>query len=35
MKDNKEKWCLDKLSLKGNLPLDLIEVREVKQDAED
>ena len=35
MKNNKEKWCFDKLTLNGNLPLDLIEVREVEQDAED
>ena len=25
----KEKWCLDKLTLNGNLPLDIIEVAEV------
>ena len=35
MKNNKEKWCFDKLTLNGNLPLDLIEVREVEQDAEE
>merc|ERR1712030_308154 len=35
LKNNKEKWCLEKLTLNGNLPLDLIEVREVEQDAED
>merc|ERR1712105_584030 len=35
MKDNKEKWCLEKLTLNGNLPLDVIEVMEVEQDAED
>merc|ERR1711872_1070391 len=28
-KDEKEKWCLDKLTLNGNLPLDVIEVVEV------
>ena len=25
----REKWCLDKLTLNGNLPLDIIEVAEV------
>lgn len=30
----KEKWCLDKLTLNGNLPLDIIEVKEVKEVAE-
>ena len=35
MKDNKENWCLDKLTLNGNVLLDLIEVREVEQDAEE
>ena len=25
----KEKWCLDKLTLSGNLPLDIIEVAEL------
>jgi hypothetical protein len=25
----KEKWCLDKLTLNGNLPLDILEVAEV------
>ena len=29
LKDKKEKWCLDKLTLNGNLPLDIIEVVEV------
>ena len=29
LKDNKENWCLDKLNLNGNLPLDIIEVVEV------
>ena len=28
-KSKKEKWCLDKLTLNGNLPLDIIEVAEV------
>ena len=28
LKKNKEKWCLDKLTLNGNLPLDIIEVVE-------
>ena len=27
----KEKWCLDKLTLNGNLPLDIIEVKEVAE----
>ena len=27
--NEKEKWCLDKLTLNGNLPLDIIEVTEV------
>jgi len=27
----KEKWCLDKLTLNGNLPLDIIEVAEVSK----
>ena len=35
LKKNKEKWCLEKLTLNGNLPLDVIEVMEVEQDAED
>ena len=25
-----EKWCLDKLTLNGNLPLDIIEVTEIE-----
>ena len=29
LKKKKEKWCLDKLTLNGNLPLDIIEVVEV------
>ena len=29
LKENKEKWCLDKLTLNGNLPLDIIEVVEI------
>ena len=29
LKDEKEKWCFDKLTLNGNLPLDVIEVVEV------
>ena len=29
LKKNKEKWCLDKLTLNGNLPLDIIEVVEI------
>jgi len=29
LKKNKEKWCLDKLMLNGNLPLDIIEVVEI------
>merc|ERR1711936_1032416 len=35
LKKKKEKWCLEKLTLNGNLPLDVIEVMEVEQDAED
>ena len=35
LKDNKEKWCMDKLTLNGNLPLDVIEVTEMEQDEED
>ena len=27
----REKWCLDKLTLNGNIPLDVIEVREVEE----
>ena len=29
LKKSKEKWCLDKLTLNGNLPLDIIEVVEI------
>ena len=29
LKKNKEKWCLDNLTLNGNLPLDIIEVVEI------
>ena len=31
----REKWCLEKLTLNGNLPLDVIEVTEMEQDGED
>ena len=30
LKDEKEKWCFDKLTLNGNLPLDIIEVVEIE-----
>ena len=29
--NKKQKWCLDKLTLNGNLPLDIIEVAEVSK----
>ena len=29
--NEREKWCLDKLTLNGNLPLDIIEVVEVSK----
>ena len=31
----REKWCLEKLTLNGNLPLDIIQVTEMEQGAED
>ena len=29
--NEREKWCLDKLTFNGNLPLDIIEVAEVNK----